>query len=53
VMKVARALGRRGVGYEVVPAYVELARRRASEPLHLRKNQLVAWFDKIPLGDAA
>jgi site-specific DNA-methyltransferase (adenine-specific) len=51
--KVARALKRRFVGYEVVPAYAELARRRAREPLHLRENQLVAKFEKIALGEVA
>lgn len=50
VLKVARAHGRRWVGYEIVPEYVELARRRVTEPLHLREMQLVTRFEKIPLG---
>lgn len=49
-IKVANALGRRWVGYDIVTEYVELARRRVTEPLHLRKMQLVTRFDKVPLG---
>ena len=48
-LKVARALGRRAVGYEIVPEYATLARRRAMEPLSLREHQLVAEFKKVPL----
>jgi len=51
--KVARALNRRFVGYEIVPEYAALAERRSTEPLHLRENQLVAKFEKIPWGEAA
>ena len=47
--KVAAALGRRWVGYEIEPRYAEIARRRVSEPLVLRK-QLVARYDKIEYG---
>lgn len=49
-LKVARALGRRAIGYEIVKKYVEYARRRANEPLHLRAMQIVARFEKVPLG---
>ena len=49
-LKVAHALGRFAVGYESIPAYAELARRRIGEPLHVRKEQLVAKFEKIALG---
>lgn len=49
-LKVARALGRRAIGYETVAKYVEYAQRRFSEPLHLRAMQIVARFEKVPLG---
>lgn len=48
--KVARALGRHYIGYDVQPAYIEIARRRLNEPLHLRQ-QLVAIFEKVPVQD--
>jgi len=51
--KVARALKRRFVGYEIVPEYAALAKRRSTEPLHLRDNQLVAKYEKIALGVVA
>lgn len=47
--KVAKALGRRYVGYEVIPAYIELAKRRLEEPLMVRPEQLVARFEKVRL----
>jgi DNA modification methylase len=50
--KVARALGRRCVGYEVHKVYLDVARKRMNEPLHLR-DQLIARFDKVPVADAA
>ncbi len=54
--KVARWLGRRFVGYDIVAKYVELARQRLVEPLSLRPEQLIAVFDKIrvdePVGTA-
>jgi site-specific DNA-methyltransferase (adenine-specific) len=53
VLKVAHALGRQAVGYEIVPQYADLARRRMTEPLRLRKMQIVARFDKTPLGNVA
>lgn len=49
-LKVAAALGRRAIGYETIPKYAEYARSRLNEPLHLRPMQLVARFEKIPLG---
>ncbi len=48
-LKVAHYLGRRYVGYEIIPQYVTLAERRIYEPLHLRKEQLVAMFEKVKL----
>ncbi len=48
-LKVAYHLGRRYVGYEVIEKYVEMARRRIQEPLHLRKEQLIAVFEKVPI----
>lgn len=50
--KVARALGRRCVGYEIHEAYLSIARKRLMEPLHLR-DQLIARFEKIPVRDQA
>jgi len=51
-LKVAYHLKRRYVGYEIIEKYVELARHRIQEPLHLRKEQLIAVFDKVPLQGA-
>jgi DNA modification methylase len=51
--KVAKYLGRNAIGYEIIPQYVQLARRRLQEPLALRKQQLVAIFDKIDLDEPA
>lgn len=45
--KVARALGRRYAGYEVIPEYFELAKRRLEEPLMVRPEQLTARFEKV------
>jgi site-specific DNA-methyltransferase (adenine-specific) len=45
--KVAIALGRRFVGYEVEPAFVQTARARLRQPLQLRSAQLVARMDHI------
>ncbi len=50
--KVARHLGRRFIGYEVVDKYVALARQRLSEPLNLRSEQLIAVFEKIALHES-
>ncbi len=47
--KVAKWLGRRFVGYEVIPAYFELAKRRLEEPLMVRPEQLTARFEKVRL----
>lgn len=44
-LKVARYLGRRFVGYDISPRYVELAKRRLEEDPHLREKQLIAIFD--------
>src|SRR3990170_1557404 len=45
--KVAKWLGRRYVGYEVIPTYVDLAKKRLEEPLMVRPEQLVARFEKV------
>ncbi len=50
--KVARALRRRCAGYEVHETYLEIARKRLTEPLHLRE-QLIARFEKLPVRDQA
>jgi len=49
-LKVAKALGRQYVGYEIVDQYVDLATRRLEEPLSIRPQQLTAVFEKIELG---
>lgn len=46
-LKVAHYLGRRYIGYEIEPKYVEYARKRIEEPPALREEQLVAVFDKM------
>jgi len=48
--KVAKALGRRYVGYEIQEKYMAVARQRLNKPLHLRE-QLIARFEKIPVRD--
>jgi len=48
--KVAKALRRRYVGYEVQEKYVTVARQRVEESLHLRE-QLIARFEKTPVRD--
>ena len=45
-LKVAHNLGRRYVGYETKSEYVNYAKRRATEPLNLREEQLMAVFKK-------
>ncbi len=50
-LKVARALGRNFFGYETIPTYAELAKKRIDEPLSIRSKQLVAIFNKIPPGE--
>lgn len=50
--KVAKALGRHYVGYEVQEKYLAVARERLDEPLHLRE-QLIARFEKVPVRDEA
>jgi site-specific DNA-methyltransferase (adenine-specific) len=52
-MRVAKYLGRRCVGYEVVEKYAALAMRRLDEPPALRPEQLVAVFDKVGLDEPA
>ena len=49
-LKVANALGRHWLGYELKSEYIAAARERVNEPLHLRK-QLIANFDKIEYGE--
>lgn len=50
--KVARWLGRRYMGYEVIPQYLELAERRLEEPLMVRQEQLVVRFEKVRITEA-
>jgi site-specific DNA-methyltransferase (adenine-specific) len=45
--KVAYWLKRNYVGFEIIGKYVELAKRRIKEPLSLRRQQLIAIFDKV------
>lgn len=47
--KVAFALGRNVVGYDIVKKYVEYSWRRLNEPLAVRPSQLVAEFGHMPL----
>jgi DNA modification methylase len=51
--KVAKHLGRHFVGYEIMEKYVALARRRLTEPLAVRPEQLVAVFEKVALHERA
>nr|MBC7246025.1 site-specific DNA-methyltransferase [Chloroflexota bacterium] len=46
--KVARALERHWIGYEVKEKYVQIAKQRLNEPLNLRE-QLIAVFEKLPV----
>ncbi len=48
--KVAEALGRRYVGYEIQEKYLAVAHQRLQEALHLR-DQLITRFDKLPVQD--
>ncbi len=50
--KVALALGRHVIGYDIVERYVRYARSRMDEPLKIRPLQLVPRFVKVPLGAA-
>ena len=45
--KVALALNRRFVGYEIEARFAELARSRLKEPLSLRAQQMVRRFEHI------
>lgn len=51
--KVAYHLGRRAVGYEIIPKYAQLAKARLKEPLSIRSQQLVAVFEKIDKDEPA
>ena len=48
-LKVARYLGRNGVGYEIRPEYLETARQMIFEPPALRKEQLFSRFETHPV----
>lgn len=50
-LKVAGHLGRHYCGYDINREYVELARKRISEPLAVRHEQLIAVFEKIPIDE--
>lgn len=47
--KVAAALGRRVVGYDIEARYVEYSRKRLTEPLSVRPKQLLVAFEKVDL----
>lgn len=47
-LKVARHLQRRFLGFDIIPQYVEYAKRRINEPLNIRKTQLIAHFGHVP-----
>lgn len=47
--KVALALGRNAVGFDIVERYVRYAYNRLREPLAVRQQQLVAEFVRVPL----
>lgn len=47
--KVAKALGRLFVGYDILREFVQYSRSRLSQPLAVRPEQLIARFEKIPL----
>ncbi|MDR7415580.1 MAG: site-specific DNA-methyltransferase [Armatimonadota bacterium] len=47
VAKVALHLGRHAVGYDIVPQYVTYAYGRLSEPLRVRRKQLVVEFRAV------
>ena len=49
-LKVARVLGRKYIGFENIPRYVELAAKRIGEASSIRSKQLVAIFEKIKPG---
>lgn len=46
-LKVAKHLGRSYTGYDINRKYVDLAQTRIEEPLSIRKEQLIATFEKI------
>lgn len=48
--KVAAALGRSPIGYDIMKKYIVYAKRRLKEPLAIRPKQLIARFDKITIG---
>jgi DNA modification methylase len=48
-LKMARYLGRKGVGYDILEQYVRYSRQRAYESPSLRSQQLIAEFSKVPL----
>jgi site-specific DNA-methyltransferase (adenine-specific) len=45
--KVARALGRACVGYEIEPGFADYARSRLDEPLRLRRKQIVVRYEHV------
>ncbi len=45
--KVAWAMGRRCVGYDIEPTFVEYARSRVNEPLRLRVHQVVPRYEHV------
>lgn len=47
--KVAKALGRKYVGYDILEEFVSYSKSRLDEPLMVRPKQLIATFDKVDL----
>lgn len=48
-VKVAKALNRKFVGYDIFQKYIDITEIRLNEPLNVRPKQLIARFDKIDL----
>lgn len=49
--KVAKALHRNYVGYDIFQKYIDIAAKRIDEPLNVRKEQLIVRFEKIGLNE--
>lgn len=45
--KVAHAMGRACVGYEIEPGFAELARKRLTEPLVFRRRQVIPRYEHV------
>lgn len=49
--KVAKALQRSYVGYDIFQKYIDISTKRINEPLSVRPNQLIVRFDKVGLNE--